>query len=182
MEPGHLLHSALASPLSANSWRLKPRHPFVPATQQLISSSDNNNNIHAAQWADCQWNAEWVDNPTRLRIAIFDTGTHPPRIILPWRAWVWLNPHRYRTFPSLLVQMGYGFLCDLWVWRRRTSRRPCCPPMSNPSSISSWTARPDGSGRWNNRMAAQRLPRYLLVSVACFFTGPWAEMVQNAGS
>jgi len=78
MEPGHLLHSALTSPLSANSWRLKSRHPFVPAAQQLISWSDNND-IRAAQWADCQWNAEWVDNPARLRIAIFDTGTHPPK-------------------------------------------------------------------------------------------------------
>jgi len=36
------------------------------------------------------------------------------------------------------VQMGYGFLCDLWVWSRWTNRRPC-PPMSNPS----WTARPN---------------------------------------
>ena len=44
-----------------------------------------------------------------------------------------------------------------WVWRRRTSRRPCCPPLSNPST-SSWTAWPDGSGRWYNRMAAQHLP------------------------
>ena len=38
--------------------------------------------------------------------------------------------------------------------------RPCCPPMSNPS-ISSWTARLDGSGRWDNRLAAQHLSRNL---------------------
>jgi len=44
------------------------------------------------------------------------------------------------------------------VWRRRTNRRPCCPPMSN-LSTSSWTARPDGAG---NRMAAQHLPRDLV--------------------
>jgi len=49
MEPGHLLHSALTRPLSAVARRLKPRHPFVPAAQQLISFSDNNN-IRAAQW------------------------------------------------------------------------------------------------------------------------------------
>ena len=54
--------------------------------------------------------------------------------------------HRCRTFPPLFVQMGYGGLCSLWVWRRRTNRRPCCPPMSNPST-SSWTVWPDGSGR-----------------------------------
>jgi len=43
MEPGHLLHSALTRPLSANARRLKSQYPFVPTAQQLISSSDNNN-------------------------------------------------------------------------------------------------------------------------------------------
>jgi len=41
---------------SADAWHLKSRHTFVPAAQQLISLSDNN--IHAAHWADHQWNAE----------------------------------------------------------------------------------------------------------------------------
>ena len=77
MEPGHLLHSVLTRPSSANARRLKSIHPFVPAAQQLISLSDNNN-IRAAQWVDYQWNAEWTDSPTRLRIFLPDTGTHPP--------------------------------------------------------------------------------------------------------
>jgi len=51
------------------------RDTFEPAAQHLISLSDNN--IRAAQWAYHQWNAEWADNPTRLRIFIPDTGTHP---------------------------------------------------------------------------------------------------------
>ena len=55
---------------------------------------------------------------------------------------------------------GVWLLCGLWVWRRRTNRRPCCPPMSNPST-SLWTARPDGSRRSDNRMFAQHLPRNL---------------------
>jgi len=37
MEPGHLLHSALTRPSGAAAPRLKSRHPFVPAAQQLIS-------------------------------------------------------------------------------------------------------------------------------------------------
>jgi len=61
MEPEHLLHSALTCPSGAAARRLKLRHPFVPATQQLISFSDNNT-ICAAQWADHQWNAEWADS------------------------------------------------------------------------------------------------------------------------
>jgi len=76
-EPGHLHHSALTRPSSADARRLKSRYPFVPAAQHLISSSDSNN-IRAAQWADHQWNAEWADNPTFLRIFTPYTGTHPP--------------------------------------------------------------------------------------------------------
>jgi len=107
MEPGHLLHSAHTRPSSANARRLQSRHPFVPAAQHLISSSDNNN-IRAAQWADYQWNAEWTDNLTRLRIFIPNTGTHPPGMTLPRRAWVRLN--RLRTgvgrFRSCLYKWG----------------------------------------------------------------------------
>jgi len=107
MEPGHLLHSALTRPSSANARRLKSRHPFVPAAQQLISSCDNNN-MHVAHWADHQWNAEWADNPTRLCIFIPDTGTHPPGMTLPRRAWVRLNCLRtgVRRFHSCLYKLG----------------------------------------------------------------------------
>jgi len=90
MEPGHLLHSSLTRPSRAAARHLKSRHQFVLVAQQLISFSDNNN-IRAAQWADHQWNAEWADNPTRLRTSIPDTGTHTPRMTLPRRAWVQLN-------------------------------------------------------------------------------------------
>jgi len=86
----HLLHSALTRPPSAVARRLKSRCPFVPAAQQLISFSDNSN-IRAAQWADHQWKMEWADNPTRLRTLIPDTGTYPPGITFPRRAWVRLN-------------------------------------------------------------------------------------------
>ena len=42
MEPGHL-HSALTRWPDGKAPHLKSRHPFVPAAQQLISSSDDNN-------------------------------------------------------------------------------------------------------------------------------------------
>jgi len=57
----------------------------------------------------------------------------------------------------MLAQMWYSPFYPLWV-QRKTNRRPCCPPMSNPST-SPWTSWPDGSGRWDNRKAAQHLPR-----------------------
>jgi len=94
MKPGHLLHSALTRPSGAAARRLKSRHPFLPAAQQLISLSDNNN-IRAAQWADHQWNVEWADKSTRLRTSIPDTGTHTPGMTFPRRAWIRLN--RLRT-------------------------------------------------------------------------------------
>ena len=94
MDPGHLLHSALTCPLSADARRLKLRHPFVPAAQQLISSSDNIK-MRAAHWTDHQWNTEWADNPTKLLILIPDTGIQAPGVSLPRRAWVRLN--RLRT-------------------------------------------------------------------------------------
>jgi len=65
MESGHLLHSALTRPSSANARRLKSRHPFVPAAQQLISSSDNHN-ICAAQWADHQWSGRTTPQDSAL--------------------------------------------------------------------------------------------------------------------
>jgi len=105
MESGHLLHSALTRPSGAAAQRLKLRHPFVPAAQQLINFSDN---IRAVQWADRQWNAEWADNPTRLHTSIPDTGTHPPGMTLPRRAWIRLNHLRTSVgrFRSCLYKWG----------------------------------------------------------------------------
>ena len=58
-----------------NARHLKSRHPFVPAIQQLISSSDDDNNRSMALWADHRWNAKWLESTTRLRTFIPDIGT-----------------------------------------------------------------------------------------------------------
>jgi len=71
----YLKDTSCAGTSNRDTRRLKSRHPFVPTAQQLISSSDNN--IREAQWADHQWNAEWADNPKRLRIFIPETSTQP---------------------------------------------------------------------------------------------------------
>jgi len=81
----------------------------------------------------------------------FSTSPHQCRSVT--------SSHQCRTFLLLPVQMGYGHRCSLWVWRR-TNRQPCHPPLSN-LSTSPRTTRPDGSGRWDNRIAAEHLPRYL---------------------
>ena len=153
MEPGHLLHWALTCPSSANAWRLKSRHPFVPTAQQLISSFGNNN-IHATHLADHQWNAEGAVNPTRLP----DAGTQP----LEWPSLE--EPGSNLTVSSLELGVSAHVCtnkvwppCGLRVWCRRTNCWPCCPSMSSPLT-SAWS---DGSGRWDNRMASEHLPREL---------------------
>ena len=88
MNSGHLLYSSLIRSPGGNARHLKPRHPFVPTAQQLISSCDDDNRS-AALWANRQWNAEWLEQTTRTCIP--DIGTHPPgmqwRIYAKWRPW-----------------------------------------------------------------------------------------------
>ena len=76
MEPGHLLHSALTRPLSANARCLKSRHPFVPPHN--ISSVHLATTTYVRRSGQITNGMRSVDNPTRLRIFILDTGTHPP--------------------------------------------------------------------------------------------------------
>ena len=156
MEPGHLLHSALSCPSSADAQHLKSRHPFVAAAQQLISSSDNN--TCAAHWADQRWNAEWADNPTRLRIFIPNTGTHP----LEWLSQEKPGSGLTTSTPVLGVSTPVG-TNGVWPHLQPVSvgqkNKPSTMLPSNVQSIDlSWNAWPDGSGRWDNRMAAQHLP------------------------
>ena len=49
VEPEHLLRSALTRPSSADARRLKSRHPFVPAAQHLISSSEITNGMRSGR-------------------------------------------------------------------------------------------------------------------------------------
>jgi len=109
MEPGHLLHSVLSCPPSANARCLKSTHPFAAATQQLISSTDNNR--RAAVWAVYRWNADCLDRTTRLHTFNCNTGTHPPGMALPRTTWVrllWL-----KLTPTYLYEK------DNDVWRKK---------------------------------------------------------------
>ena len=107
------------------------RHPICwassPTALHLISSSDI---IRAAQWADHQLNAEWVDSPIRLHIFIHDTGTHPSGMTLSRTAWVQLNHLRAGvwSFCSFLYKWGMASsaACECGV------EEQWCLPMSNP--------------------------------------------------
>ena len=108
MEPGHLLHSVLTHSSGAAARRLKSRHPFVPAEQQLISFSDNNN-IRAGSGRII--NGTRSGRTTRKDSAFsFPTPAPTPRNDPPKKSLGQAEPppHRCRTFPLLFVQRGYG--------------------------------------------------------------------------
>ena len=51
LEPNHLLHHKIISPELRQSWRLKSRHPFVPAARKLLSNL-NQLDIRVTDWAE----------------------------------------------------------------------------------------------------------------------------------
>jgi len=110
MKPGHL---------SANIRHLKWRHPFVPAAQQLISSSDDNGRS-AALWADHRWNADRLESTTRLR-----TFTPYPS---PWN-----SPATKSVGPSPVCTNGTWLL--LWVVSGAKKIKPLTMLSSNFQSI-----------------------------------------------
>ena len=159
--PRHVLHSALTRPSSANVRCFKSRQWFVPAAEQLISLSDNNN-IHVAHWADHQWNVEWADNPTRLRTFTSDNATHPLEMTFPKRAWLRLNRLRsgVRRFLFCLYRLVMAS-CECRAEEQTVDHVVFQCPIHRPSGHH-WTGRFDVSGWWDNRIVAQHLPRDLV--------------------
>jgi len=145
MEPGHLLHSTLTCPLSGNARHHKSRHPFVPAAQ-LISSSEDNNRSETLS-ADQRWNAEWLDNTTRLRTFITDIGTHDPRMVLPTTAWVRLKHFAAVSDVSTPAYtngvMASSAACECGGEEQTVNHDALQCPIQRPL----WTTRPDSSGR-----------------------------------
>jgi len=136
MEAGHLRHWGLTCPSGGKSLPLKSRHLLVPAAEQLISSSDDNNR-NAALWADHPLKAQWLENSTRLRTFNPDISTHSLGMAQLRTAWVWL------TASALVSDVSASaYTNGVWLLLRpvsvahknRTKRRPRCPSLSNPST------------------------------------------------
>ena len=155
MEPGHLLHSALTRPSSADARRLKSRHPFVPAALQLIISSDNNIRSGISSM-ECGVGGQ------PYKTAHF----HPrhrhlsPGATLP-RAWVRLNCVRtgLGRFRFCLYKWGMasstGYQCDVEQTVDHIVLQ--CPIHRPPHGLHGLTVLDE-----TNRMAAQHLPRDLV--------------------
>jgi len=111
------------------------------------------NSIRAEHWADHQWNAEWTDNPTRLRIFIPDTGTHPLGMTLLRRVWVRFN--RLRTgvgcFRSYLYKwvMASSAACECGAEEQTVDRVvPQCPIHRPPRGLHGLTVLDDETIEW----------------------------------
>ena len=90
LEPNHLLHHKIISPELRQSRRLKSRHPFVPASRELLPNL-NQLDIRAADWAEHSGRSEWNNCNTRLHHFICNIDTPPPGMHLPRRSWMRLN-------------------------------------------------------------------------------------------
>ena len=90
LEPLHLLHQKLETPVNGQRQRLKSRHPFVPAAQELLRKSSHLD-TNAAQWADHTWSADWQSSSTRLHAFVPDASTKPAGMTLPRPSWIRLN-------------------------------------------------------------------------------------------
>ena len=111
----------------------------------------NNSSVHLTTTTEVRSFGRITDRMLKgwraLRNTVISYPTRPSIIALPREAWSGstASAAQCQTFPLLLAQMGYDRFYGLRVWRRRSNRRTCCFPMSNPSPTS-WIPRPDGCG------------------------------------
>ena len=153
MKPAHLLHPALIDSLGGNARQLKSRHRLVPAAQLTVHLTTTKY-VRRTGRINNGMRSGWYFHPWHRH--------HPPGMALPRTAWVRLN--RLRTgvgrFSSCLYKWGMACsaACEL-----AQKNKPSTMLFSNVQSVDLlMTARPGGSGRWGNRMAAQHLPRDLV--------------------
>ena len=104
-------------------------------------------------WEDHQWKAEWLENTTRLRIFVPDTGTHSPGMTLPKTAWVRLN--RLRTgvghFRSCLYKLGMAAsaACESGTEEQTVDHVVLqCPTHRPPHGLHSLTVLDDETIEW----------------------------------
>ena len=95
LDPDHILYGLLDGYSSdIRQVRLRSRRPFVPAARNLLDNLSRLG-IHASEWTNHKWKAEYCENASRLRAFVPGTGARPVEMGLPRAAWVKLN--RLRT-------------------------------------------------------------------------------------
>ena len=94
LDPDHILYGLLSGSSDTRQVRLRSRRPFVSAARNLLDNFARLG-IHASEWTNHKWNAEYSEGTSRLRAFVPGTGARPVGISLPRAAWVKLN--RLRT-------------------------------------------------------------------------------------
>ena len=91
--------------------RLRSRRPFVPASRNLLDNLARLG-IHASEWTNYKWNAEYCKNASRLRDFVPETGARPVGMGLRTGTadWCW-------AIPFVHVQIGSRSFTELRVWR-----------------------------------------------------------------
>ena len=94
LDPDHILHGLLSGSSDTGQVRLRSRRPFVSGARNFLDNLARLG-IHASEWTNYKWNAEYYENASRLRAFVPETSARPVGMGLPRAAWVKLN--RLRT-------------------------------------------------------------------------------------
>ena len=82
LDPDHILHGVLSGSSDTRQVRLRSRHPFVPAAQNLLDNLARLG-IRASEWTNHKWNTEYCENASRLHAFVPRTNARPVGMGLP---------------------------------------------------------------------------------------------------
>ena len=76
LDPDHILYGLLSGSSDTCQKRLKPRHLFVPAAQNLLDNLARLG-ICTSEWTNHKWKMEYCEGASRLRAFVPGTGARP---------------------------------------------------------------------------------------------------------
>ena len=82
LESDHILYGLLSGSSDTRQVRLRSRRQFVPAARNLLDNLTRFG-VHASEWTNHKWNAEYCENASRLRDFVPGAGARPVGIGLP---------------------------------------------------------------------------------------------------
>ena len=90
LEPDHILYGLLSGSSDTRQVRLRSRHQFLPASQNLLDNLARLG-IRASEWTNPKWKTKYCENSSRLCAFVPRTGARPVGMGLPRAAWIKLN-------------------------------------------------------------------------------------------
>ena len=90
LNPNHILYGLLSGSSDTCQVRLRSRHLFVPAMQNLLDNLARLG-ICTSEWTNHKWKTEYCENASRLCAFVLETSARPVGMGLPRATWVKLN-------------------------------------------------------------------------------------------